>query len=348
MRYRAFAVALLLLLGLFTPPARAQVDEIEDQLVDEDERTKLGQTGMQFLSVSLDPRGSALGNAVTAVELGSAAMLYNPATMAFMQPRANLSIGHNQWISDIEYVYGTGAVNLGNYGRVGVNALSVNYGSIQQTVRSETNGKGYIDLPALTPSSVAVGVSYARALSDQFAVGGNVRYVRQDLGSALLQQDADGDQTADLSKSAAVFDFGVLYRTGFRSLNFGVNVRNFSGEQQYAETSFELPLDFRIGLSMNMLDFASQYQDMHSFVVSLDATHPRAYSEQFKIGGEYTFMDAVALRAGYAYPNDEESFNVGAGLQVPVSDYRFGFDYAYTDFGIFDSVHRLAVRLTFD
>ena len=349
MRIQAVIAALLLLLGLITSSAFAQVgDDVQDQLVEDEERTKLGQTGMQFLSVSLDPRGSALGNAVTAVELNSTAMLYNPATMAFMEPRIDVSIGQNQWISDIRYIYGTGAVSIGNIGTVGLNVLSVDYGAIQQTVRSESNEKGYIDLSELNPSALALGVSYARALTDRFAVGGNVRYVRQNLGSALMEQGSEGDRTTDLAKSAAAFDFGVLYRTGFRSLNFAVNVRNFSGEQKYAEDSFELPLEFRIGLSMDMLDFAQQYQDMHSFMLSVDATHPRSYKEQLKVGGEYIFMNTFALRTGYTYPADEESFNVGAGLQLPVSNYRFGFDYAYTDFGIFNSVHRLAVQLTFE
>ena len=129
-------------------------------------------------------------------------------------------------------------------------------------------------------------------------------------------------------------------RTGFRSLNFAVNVRNFSGEIQYAEQNVELPLNFRMGLSMDLIDFAPQYEDTHSFLMSVDATHPRAYEEQVKVGGEYVFMNTLSLRAGYTYPTDEESVNLGAGLRLPIGDASFGFDYSYTDFGIFDTVHR--------
>lgn len=352
MKTQVVTATLLLFLGLAAPSAFGQVDVVQDQLVDDDERTKLGQTGMQFLSVSLDPRASALGNAVTAVELNSTAQLYNPAALAFMQPSLDMSLGQNQWITDIKYMYGTAAFKAGNIGTVGVNVLSVDHGSVQQTVRTETNEKGYLDVGTIEPSALAVGVSYARALTNRFAVGGNVRYVRQDLGTAWLDfGDPDGGvapEQAQLEKGTGVVDFGVLYRTGFRSLNFAVNVRNFSGEIDYAEQSVELPLNFRIGMSMDMIDFAPQYQDMHSFRVSVDATHPRAYNEQVKVGGEYTFMNTLALRGGYTYPTDEESVNLGAGLRLPVGDASFGFDYSYTDFGIFDTVHRLGVQMTFE
>ncbi len=352
MKTKVVTATLLLFLGLAAPAAFGQVDVIEDQLVNDEERTKLGQTGMQFLSVSVDPRASALGNAVTAVELNSTAQLYNPASMAFMQPSFDVSLGQNQWITDIKYMYGTAAFRAGNIGTIGINVLSVDHGTVQQTVRTETNEKGYMDLGTIEPSALAVGASYARALTNRFAVGGNVRYVRQDLGSAWLDfGDPSGGIAPNqdqIEKGTAVVDLGVLYRTGFKSLNFAVNVRNFSGEIQYAEQNVELPLNFRMGLSMDLVDFAPQYQDTHSFLMSVDATHPRAYEEQVKVGGEYVFMNTLSLRAGYTYPTDEESVNLGAGLRLPIGDASFGFDYSYTDFGIFDTVHRLGVQMTFE
>lgn len=345
---RVFTAVFLLLLGLSVPPSFGQ-DNVEDQLVDKPERTKLGQTGMQFLSVSLTPKASALGNAVTAVGMSSNAMFYNPAAMAFMQPAVDVSFGQNQWITDIKYIYGAGAFRLGNLGTFGVNVLSVDHGVVETTVRAE-NDKGYIDTGNIKPSALAAGVSYARALTNRFAVGGNIKYAQQDLGVATLEQAGEGSEEVEdeLKKSTAVFDFGVLYQTGFRSLNFAVNVRNFSGELQYAEHNFELPLNFRIGMSMDLLDLTTINQDLHSFVLSVDATHPRAYKEQLKVGGEYSFMNVLALRGGYTYPTDEENLNLGAGFQLPVDNYTIGFDYAYTDFGIFNSVHRLGVQLSFE
>src|SRR3712207_8583717 len=43
------------------------------------------------------------------------------------------------------------------------------------------------------------------------------------------------------------------------------------------------------------------------------AENPRDYSEQIRLGGEYTFMNTLALRAGYVFPTDEEGFNLGFG-----------------------------------
>jgi hypothetical protein len=141
-----------------------------------------------------------------------------------------------------------------------------------------------------------------------------------------------------------VFDFGVLYNTGFESLSFGMSIRNFSEEIRYAQESFQLPLTFRIGVSMNTLDLLNMDPDKHSFLLSIDATHPRDFPEQIGIGAEYIFMKMFALRAGYEFPNDEHGFAAGVGFQKDIADFRFGLDYAYTPFGVFGDVHRFSFQ----
>ena len=93
---------------------------------------------------------------------------------------------------------------------------------------------------------------------------------------------------------------------------------------------------------MDLTDLMSVgVSDMHGFTLSVDAEHPRDFPEQLKIGGEYQFMETLALRAGYVFPTDEQGINLGVGIR------RFGIraDYAYTNFGIFSSVHRVSLSL---
>ena len=60
---------------------------------------KLAQTGMKFLSTSLDARVTALGEAFTAAEGYSTMMFYNPAGMAFMDRNFHGAFGRVEFDS---------------------------------------------------------------------------------------------------------------------------------------------------------------------------------------------------------------------------------------------------------
>jgi hypothetical protein len=311
------------------------------------ERKKLAQTGMKFLSVSLDPRSSGLGDAVTSVTHSSTAMLYNPSTMAKMDRSVDYSFGTTKWIADINYIYGSAALNFmdGQYGVFGVSLVAVDYGEFNGTILAN-NDDGYIDVGTYKPTAMALGIGYAKALSEKFYVGGNVKYVRQSMGDALVGFDPLGDGIIrEYKLDVLAFDFGILYHTGFKSLNFGMNIRNFSKELKYVQESFQLPLIFKIGMSMDLIDLVEIDKNMHSFLVSVDASHPRDYPEQLSFGLEYTFLKTISLRAGYTFPTDEQEFSAGVGFMQSLSDLKFAVDYSYTPFGIFNKVHRVSINI---
>jgi hypothetical protein len=308
-------------------------------------RDKRGQTGLQFLTVSMSPRAAALGNAMVAVDMSSSlAMFYNPAAMASLDG-GHLALGNVQWIADIGYNSGTVAYSPadGQYGTFGINVMAVDYGALEGTIRSE-NEVGYERTGDFSPTALAIGVGYATSLSDRFSLGGTARYVRQDLGDSIM--DGDGT-TQSNSVSTPAFDFGVLYRTGFRSLNIGMSIRNFSPSVTYEEESFEAPLLLSIGASFNMMDLTASASDMHSFLLTAEAGHPRSYDEQIRLGGEYRFMNILSLRVGYVFPTDEQGISAGAGLNLQVSNLTFGADYAYTAFGDLGNVNMVGLQIGF-
>ncbi len=312
-------------------------------------RQKLAQTGMKFLNVSTDARISALGDAGTALEGTSVSVFYNAAGLGFLSGLADVSLGQVNWIADIKYVQGGAAFNPANgrYGVFGISFLSADYGDLNETIR-DANEQGFLDLGQFSPGAVAIGLCYAKALSSQFSVGGNIKYVNQDLGSSIIGfSNQNGYDKKDYTADVLAFDFGVLYRTGFKSLNFGMCIRNFSKEVTYEDESFLLPLVFKIGLAMNVLDlYGAVNKNMHALLVSVDAVHPRDYYEQVNFGCEYLFMDTFSLRLGYSSPNDEHGFSAGIGLQQIYRNYRLAVDYCYTPFGIFNDVHRFSFRFS--
>ncbi|MGE5313234.1 MAG: PorV/PorQ family protein [Acidobacteriota bacterium] len=312
---------------------------------------KRAQTGFKFLNVATDPRAVGMGEAVTAIEGGSSSMFFNPAAMARMTSFADAQVGQTNWIADIKHIYGSIAFapSGGDYGVLGFTFQSVDYGEILATIRNDAAPGGFQDVGNIKPKAMAVGIGYARALSDRFSVGGNVRYTMQDLGGSIntISKGVLGDAKEN-KKSVAAFDFGMYYKTGIKSLDFAVSIRNFSTEVKYERESFQLPLIFRVGLSFNMMDLVTDSKDADKFVVSVDATHPRDFSEQINVGGEYVFMKILALRAGYMFNNDEYGFTAGAGVKLAQENWGgIGVDYSYTKFTEFGNVNRLAVSLSF-
>ncbi len=320
---------------------------------------KRAQTGMKFLSMSLDARAAGMGNAMASNDIGSSiAMFYNPASMGMMQSNGDAVFGRAEWIADINYSFGSIALRPaeGNYGVIGVNFMAVDYGDLQGTIRDSNpaNTLGYLDTGTFSPQALAVGLGYSYAVSDRFSVGANVKYVRENLGSSVaqLQVTSTGQVTGvgvqEAETNVVAFDFGILYRTGFRSLNFGVAARNFAKDLTYVEESFELPLTFQLGLSMNLMDFMAAENKTHSLLLSVDAVRPRDFDEHLAFGAEYTLADMVSVRGGYAAPTEEEGISLGGGLHR-----KFGtsaavrLDYAYTNFGVFNNVNRFTLSFAF-
>lgn len=338
MNQRYFVLILALLLSGISADAQAQ-------------RKKRAQTGMKFLTVATDARSAGMGDAMTAIEqFGGISMFHNPAGMARLETFSNLSLGQVNYIADIQYNYGTFAFKpaKGRFGVFGLSMLYVDYGEIQSTIFDGSTEQGYRDMGMIRPWGLSFGVGYAKEVSEQFSFGGNVKYVGQSLGSAVTSVDAGAYPTEKYATDVIAYDFGIMYKTGFESLTFAMTARNFSPEVTYVEEAFELPLTFKVGLAMDVFDLTNVDKTKHNLLVALEAERPRDYDEMMKLGVEYLFAKRFALRAGYAYPSDEQGVSAGFGLQQTLRGGRnLGIDYSFTDFGIFSSVHRLSASVSF-
>lgn len=319
------------------------------------ENQKLAQSGLKFLSVVSDARAAAMGEAMTSLQVGSSALFFNPAGMSEMTNLVDVTASTNQWIADIKHYTFSLAVNPagGDYGVFGVSVQSVNYGDFYGTVVNPlaSSGLGYDETGTFQLNALAVGFGYAMKLTDRFCIGGQIRWVHQNLGSTVVPEfitsaDTSGIDTIrafrDNTMTPLVFDFGLQLKTNIKSLVFGMSVRNFSREVKYAEEGFQAPLIFNLGVSMNMLDLIEEPVEEQALYMSVDASHYRDHPEEIKVGLDYRFMNMVSLRAGYISSNDESSFSYGAG----VSKFGVTVDYAYTPFGVFGKVNRVTARFT--
>jgi hypothetical protein len=320
-------INILILTVIFSNPIFSQVK-------------KVAQTGLQFLQIDAGARSSSMAGAMTIAGYDANAMFYNPAGIAKMPSNFDFMANSTQWFADIKYNSAALAYSLGDLGTVGVSAVIADYGDIVGT-RVASNEQGYETTGNVDVSAYSVGLSYAKNLSDKFAVGGTVKLVGQHLGASLMP---DGN-LKDNKISGYAFDFGTIFYPGWKSFRFGMTIRNFSREFTYERESFELPLTFTFGVAMNVFDLLD-IKDQ-SLLIAVDAVHPRDFSERINLGAEYNVFNMIAIRAGYKTNNDVEGLTLGVGLYYNLSGINVKVDYSFSKMNYFDNVNRFTVGFAF-
>ena len=220
----------------------------------------------------------------------------------------------------------------------------MDWGTFHGTRRTVT-GSGYEETGDFSPEDWAAGFAYALRVSDKFAFGGQVKYVHEHLGDTY--EGSMDDPTKYVGQmDVFAFDFGTLYYTGFKDLRFGMTLQNFSQERNYRAEFFPLPLTFKFGMAMDITQLWTE-QSENKITLSVDALHPRDYTERMHFGFEYSFKNMVFLRGGYKTNYDEEDISFGGGLKLKVSNMLIEFDYAYLKFEHFDAVQMFSFDFKF-
>ena len=303
---------------------------------------KLAQTGFQFLSVASDARSGGMADAMTTMHSNSVSIFFNPAGLSRQNQFFDINFSSNEWIAGIKHdaVSFSFSPKNGQFGCLGFSILNVDYGELQGTMVWD-NDQGFIDTDTFSPSALAFGVGYGRALSENFSVGGHLKKAFQYLGNNVVPASDSSNVVENNVANAMAVDFGTIYITDWHGFTFGMSVRNFSEEVEYGYDSFQLPLTFRIGGSIDVLSFVPSLAEKQSLRMALEALHPRSYPERVNLGLEYSFMNMGHLRLGYLFNYDERNLTYGAGIKLgPLK-----IDYALTPFGVFDSVSRISIGI---
>lgn len=316
-------------------------------------QTKVGSTAAPFLNIAVGPRAISMGSAFVATANDVTSLYYNPAGAAKME-HSGAFFSHSRWFADITYNWAGAVLNLADMGALGLSVTYLNYGEMEVTTMVEPDGTGEM----FTPYDLSFALSYSYNLTDRFSVGGSVKYISQ--------------QIYHTSSSAAAVDLGVLFTSDIYGLRIGAAIQNFGtemkldGKDLYVQhdidnsiygnneqilatlntDSYPLPLVFRIGIAMDVLNLEN-----HRFTVGVDALHPNDNAESLNLGAEYTFNNLISFRGGYKslfLDNSEEGLTLGVGLS---HDFAPGLgifvDYAYQDFGKLDYTQHFSLGIKF-
>jgi len=315
--------------------------------------SNVATTGGSFLEIEVGGRAAGMGGAFVAVANDATTIYWNPAGMTQL-PRSEVIAVHANWIAGIKFDFAGIVLPLGNIGTVGASITTLNMGEMMVRTVARPEGTG----EKFSASDIALGISFARSLTDRFSIGVNAKYIRQAIWHS--------------SASSVAIDVGTLYISPFKDLKIGVSVSNFGGDLKmegrdalvkhdidpvfygnnnkinaYLETeSWPLPLIFRIGLAIDVWK-----NETSRITLATDAIHPNNNYEYLNIGAEYIFKNLVNLQLGYKslfLKEGEEGLTAGAGLNYKLTSVTYlKLNYTYTDFNRLNNTQTLAVAISF-
>lgn len=310
-------------------PLTSQSQTENNRFGDSKSLKKVGQAGYTFLKIGMDARNTALGEAGVTLEGDASTIFFNPAGITSIEGQSVFA-GHTAWIADIGKSALAYAVNLKQWGIIGVSALYMDYNTIEGTEIDPFSPVGYTDIGNIDVQEYAIGLTYGYRFTDKFGLAVTAKYCYQDLYAVWSDKVA--------------FDVGTIYDIGWNGMKVGMSIQHFSTNEKYVAESFQLPLTFHIGGSLDLLDVVNIESTRHDLDFLFEGNNPIDYSERFHLGLEYWYNEFVALRAGYKINYDEEGLTLGAGV-----NYRgMHVGYSYTSMGTYlGAANRLSLNYSF-
>lgn len=305
---------------------------------------KVGTSGAQFLKLGVGARGNSMGGAFIAMVDDAEAAYWNPSGLATISKR-EITLSHLSWIAEINLDALIYAQRISHLGTFAISFIQLGTDDMPVTTTQQQEGTGEM----FSYRDLAIGLSYARYLSDAFSVGFTLKYI--------------DEQIYTYHARGLAFDVGTQYQTGFYGLSLAFVIRNFGQDLRFKGSylntkvvqgtytmlseerkfeAFPLPLQFVAGIRYDLLS-----NDWIRACFTLDALHFNDYSERIHLGTETYFRDFLALRAGYKFNYQEEGLSLGIGLKSNLYNFKFKLGYGYSDLGTFTTVHSISINFIF-
>ena len=324
------------------------------QIDNDQNMEKSGTTAAQFLKIPYDSRGSAMGNTGVSLPGGISSSFWNPAILATIE-KNEFGALNADWFAHISLDYFGLAIANKKLGVIGFSVFSLSTPEDNVTTIYQPEGTG----EKWSASDMAIALSYGKRLSDDFSIGGSIKFIQQKIWHA--------------SASTFAGDIGVLFVTPFREARIGASLSNYGGKMKlsgrdqklsvdpdpnnqgnvefvnalYETNFFDLPLLFRVGVSNEV--FKNQKVKI---TYCLDALYPSDGIEHLNAGLELEIHERYKFRFGApSFTNERsiESITFGLGIiqRLPNGNTNIGLDYALSDFGPLGTVQKIFLNIHF-
>jgi hypothetical protein len=315
-------------------------------------QSKVGTSMGQFLLIEPSARFAAMGNAGATARGEAMAAYYNAAAIGYLD-QYSAQFTHAKWFAGILYDYAAVTIPLGgDKGNILASLTSLNSGDIEVRTVNAPLGTG----ERYRVSDVSFGLGYGRRMTTLFSLGLQVHYVQETIFNS--------------SAHTVALSGGTLYRLGENGLEIGSSLNYFGTGAQFTGRDlniqfdrdpdvfgdnstlpagqstghFPVPVLFRVGLGLPVRLTGDQ-----QLRFAMDGLHPSDNTESVSFGGEWSYRELFALRAGYQnlFMQDSElGMTFGAGFRARVGDTRLRADYAWVAHQHLEGTHRITVGVS--
>ncbi len=297
-------------------------------------------TAAPFLLIAPDARAGGMGDIGVATTPDSYSQHWNASKFAFMPSQFSIGVVYTPWLRQL-----TNDVFLGGFSFANkiddrsAWATSLKYFNLGQIDLTDINGapQGTEKL-----NEFSLDGSYSIKLSETYAMGVTMRYIRSDLGIKSANSTINPVNTFAVdvsgyfqSDEANYGNFNGVWRGGFNISNIGPKVSySDDGQENYIPTNlkigggFDFILDsynkVSVNLELNKLlvptpsvsiagdgnpPYTQENVSFFSGIFKSFGDAPNGFSEELKeftwaLGAEYMYEDSFALRAGYFNESD--------------------------------------------
>lgn len=319
----------LLLLGVLT----FSVNVIGQKNAALSEMRNVITTAVPFLTITPDARSAGMGDAGVARDPDANSVHWNVASMAFIPKKAGLALNAAPWLRQL--VPDVWFYDMAGYTKVGKRNQSVITSSIRYFSLGEiqfTDEFGNSNGNA-TPYELAVDVGYATQLSENFSLGGSMRFIN----SCLTCGSTGVIGSQFVPGRSAAGDIGVYYKKpikiGGKDVKWalGTTITNIGNKMTYstsAERDF-IPTNLRLGTS-----FGIKMDDHNELNFNLDLnklmvpTYPKYFVNA--AGGDSIFDGKKVVQ----YGKENKDVPVIKGIFQSFNDAPGGFKEELKEYNI--------------
>jgi hypothetical protein len=308
-------------------------------------------TATPFLLIVPDARAGGMGDMGVATSADAFSLFHNPAKIAFSNRQIITGITYSPWLRNLtdDIFIGSGSYinRFSENAAWGADFKYFSLGQIDLTNdRGESNG-------SINPNELVATGSYSLKLSETFAMGVSLKYIRSNLtfngteGNAIQPINSFAVDVSGYYQSLEenYGNFNGRYRIGFNIANIGPKVSYTPGEEDFIPTNLKLGggFDFimddynTISTTIEFTKLLVPTPDIQDgvnvnedkgFVEGIFSSFgdaPGGFSEELKeftyaLGAEYLYNNAFALRAGYFHENEDKGnrqyFTLGGGFKT--------------------------------
>jgi hypothetical protein len=317
-----FATALLVIGLLFPTITRAQPPfevGVEKGMVAGKndigkDQERLATAGLGFLKINPSARGAGMADAFNSVANDVSSAFWNPAGITHVDKFAWTS-SYMQWLVNTQIYAGALVYNTEDprLGFLGLTLVSMIPEEVEETTIFQPTGTGR----NIGASNMALGLIYAIKFTNKLSFGVKVDWVRETI--------------LDHSLNTIKFDIGTLFYTGFRNVRMAMSLKNLGRNEQYEQVKFWMPLNYYMSIADEI--FGKPGEPAY-LTIAAETLYAIDYDQRYHVGAELWLGNILALRGGYKFNYDAETYSIGAGLNYEImSGRKIMLDISYTDFG---------------